>query len=144
MADPLSVTASCIAVTGLGLKVIHQIDNLIAQWHDADLAIHSLRSQCMSFSASLEELSEWLEKEYHPIRASSKFVTNLARSVEDSRLLLSALAIELQSLEHCTRSRHRKALLLWNHDRIKERQDQLQYQMTALTLLLRRLDPDLP
>jgi hypothetical protein len=139
MADPLGMLASCLAVAGLALKVTKLLDDMIDRWNKAELNLVSLQTQVRVFGAALNELADWMRREYLTSNVSSTFANNLALSVEGCMRFLLALNHEVEIISSHGGSRMTagdKAMLLWNDKRIKELKEHLSCQTEGLMLLL--------
>ena len=60
MADPIGVAASLIAIARLGVKITHQLDQMIQRYHDAPAVFKAFRSNFDSARRILDILSETL------------------------------------------------------------------------------------
>ena len=125
------VLASCVAVAGLGIKVVKVLDDLMSRWDVAHLSL-ILKSTVETFTNSLQMLRVWMDEKYLESGAATDltFVRCLAVSCEGCMRFLLALKFELESIapkpwKLGPLSWRKKTAIMWNENRIKDLRDHL-------------------
>lgn len=143
--DPASIVglisaAGTIAATITG--TIKDLSELRGQYADADLRIRLLIKELSTIKAALSQINDWthiLDEE----RKQADLVEALKVALEGVELAMAALAEAVSSLVHdASPSRdvnmgfRAKTRYAWNESQMKEHENRLRAQVSALQLLL--------
>jgi hypothetical protein len=142
MADPFTIfgaAASVVSIIDVLARTIGTIQNLRAQWKEADLALLSFTSQLAALSAALAKIQEWMESGIDESSLHHQLVIDLQCSIDCCRLLASKMYSELSELEarpDGTLPTAEKAKFVFKSSGMTELQNMIDRQISALNLLL--------
>lgn len=138
----LGLIATAGTIAGAITKTISFLSELRGQYTDADVRVRLLIKELSTIKSSLTQINDWA----HFLDTSNnqaELRDALQVALDGVELAMGALAEEVQSLVHDTSATSRlemgfraKTKFAWNADVLKEHENRLRAQVSALQLLL--------
>ena len=145
--DPLSLTASILAITTACLKSAHLLDGLREKYKHAQVTISALCAEVIVISASLSQIQSLVLANPGAIitqlRSISEVIATFDTALTGCSVVIAVLNDEITALvtsgqEGITNWRQR-AKLIWKDDLMKDLLQQLRGQSAAIGLLIQTL-----
>ena len=139
--DPISILSLTGTIAGI-LDVLGRslsgLYNLVDRYRHAALSIQLISSQLSTLRAALSQLLQWIDLAPSSLDSNQVLLNDLHVSISACSLLVQTLDSEIESArgEDVANPKVSQKLLVAFDTTCKERQMQLNHQVTALNLLL--------
>lgn len=143
--DPVTVmglTASVASILDVLAKSLTALFGLVTRFKQAALSIQLIASQLSTLRSALSQLLQWMRFAPVGLQGNSMLLHDLHTSISACELLIKTLDSEIHRLNADSSGsiKSSRKLMIAFDKTFKERQLQLNHQVTALNLLLQAIN----
>lgn len=144
MADPISIISLVEGSLGLMMQcgnVAKSLHDLAGRYKQAKITLLSMVQELDTIKMAWSRIREWSQV-HGAAGTDSKFCDRLSQSLECGALVLSALEQDLAGFDMTneTFGFRRRSKVMWNDQALKDHQNRVRGQVSAMTLLLQALE----
>jgi hypothetical protein len=139
--DPASILSIVNGCVGLAMKcgmIAADLHNLASKYKQAKLSVMALSNECHTLELVLDRIEFWARSSTEGSHLDNAVLEQLNSSLGLGAMVVSSLEEQLMLFKDIKQSSgfRRRAKIVWNDGVLKEHEDRIRGQLTALSCLL--------